>query len=182
MIHCSDVSEKTQFNQLNSIDAYHKERDFVKSSIGYYVGYHYLITGGTLYQTRLDDDEGCHCNTIVDGISMNLQSISCCWGGDGDLELPSSTHYKLLKSLIGDLMKKYDIPLERVKFHRDYDTKGKTCPGTLFTRKYLEDMISPKLLPTESCVAEKHDIIEKDKQISNLQAFINSLIKFFNIK
>lgn len=179
LIHCSDISEKASYNQLNSIDTYHKERDFPKSSIGYYVGYHWLVTGGKKYQCRFDDEVGAHCNVSVDNLSMNFQSIGVCWAGDGDLEYPSEAHYALLQELIRDLMAKYDIPLERVKFHRDYDNKGKTCPGTLFTRKYLDDMIKPKSIPTESCVAEKEVIKKQSAIIENLKVFINSLLKLF---
>lgn len=141
ILHTSDVLESRLYNQFNSINTYHRDvRYFPKSSLGYFVGYQYLITGGKLYQCRLDTDEGAHCNAQVEGLSMNFQSIGICWGGDGDLELPSQTHRKLLADLIKQKMKEYNIPRERVKFHRDY-TPSKTCPGTLFTQTYLDSLL-----------------------------------------
>lgn len=141
ILHTSDVSEKTLYNQLSSINAYHRDiKHFSKSSLGYYVGYQWLITGGKEYQCRLDTEEGAHCNSKVDGISLNLQSIGICVGFDGDIELPSAIHRELLADLIKKKMKEYNIPRERVKFHRDF-TPSKTCPGSLFTQNYLDSLL-----------------------------------------
>lgn len=185
LVHCSDVLSTDIFDQFKSINIYHRDnRFFPESSLGIFVGYNYLITGDKLYKCRENWEIGAHCNDVVDGISMNRQSIGICFGIDGDRELPSDTHLKLFKSLIDGLMIKYDIPLERVKFHRDYDTKGKTCPGTLFTRQYLESIIKPLSVPIniEKCNNEKIIIENQKSQIFNLQTFISNLIRFFNLK
>lgn len=144
IVHTSDVLESRLYNQFSSINNYHRDiRFFTVSSLGYHTGYHYLITGGKKYQCRLDTDEGSHCNDKVNGTSMNFQSIGICWGGDGDLELPSTQNRILLAECIKEKMKQYNIPRDRVKFHRDF-TPSKTCPGTLFTQSYLDVILSEK--------------------------------------
>ncbi len=179
LIHCSDVKQNKIFDQFKSINQYHRDvRGFPKSSLGIYVGYHYLITGNKTYKCKEDWEVGAHCNMVIDGLSMNWQSIGVAIGFDGDLEYPTDTHLKLFKSLMDDLMIKYDIPIENIRFHRDYDVKGKTCPGILFTRMYLESILNPVKIPVsiEKCNDEKSIIEIQQKQLSNLQKFISVLL------
>ena len=164
ILHTSDVLESVLYNQFNSINKYHKDdRKFPISSLGYYVGYHWLITGGKKYQCRLDTDEGAHCNQKESGTSLNFQSIGICWGGDGDLELPSSENRRLLAELIKEKMKEYNIPRNKVKFHRDF-ILWKTCPGTLFDSKYLDSLLYEK--PPEIYKEAKKEAILKNAWIS----------------
>jgi hypothetical protein len=173
MIHCTDVSEDQVFDQLKSVNAYHKDiRKFPISSLGYYVGYHYLITGGKIYQTRADTDIGAHCNYVYKGLSMNFQSISIGWGGDGDIELPSDTHRNLLKSLIGDLMKKYGVSIDKIIFHRNFNNNGKTCPGTLFTKEYMLELLRALTVDQEK-LKKQEQIIAHSSKFKN---FINQLL------
>lgn len=175
LIHASDVGQDVLFDQLKSINAYHKkghpQAPFPLSSLGYYVGYHYLITGGKTYQTRLDGDVGAHCNNKVDGVSLNFQSIGICWGGDGDIELPNKSSREALRSLIRSLMTKYGISIDNVKFHRDYDQNGKTCPGTLFTRSYLLGILNEqeydlqKRQKCEEILKNKSSIVDTLKKL-----------------
>ena len=180
MIHTSDVKQDIVFDQFNSINTYHRdEKKFPISSLGYYIGYHYLITGNKIYQCRLDTDEGSHCDFKVNGVSMNFQSIGVCWGGDGDVELPNSALREHLRRCISDLMYKYDIPIDRVVFHRDYNNQGKTCPGTLFTRDYLLNFLQPPAGPkpiTNMCVEEGKIIETQKQQIGRLQILVQSLL------
>lgn len=183
IVHCSDVSQKEIFDQYKSINAYHRdERGFPQSTLGDWIGYHYLITGETMYKCKEDFEVGAHCNFVVDGVSMNYQSIGVCIGFDGDIELPIKPHLDLFKSLIEKIMKKYDIPIERVVFHRDFDNKGKTCPGTLFTRDYMLSILRPvDVVKVEPCNDAKLIIEKQNSQISNLQKFIEYLLKHFKL-
>ena len=151
ILHCSDVSYTSIPDQLNSINQYHKERGFPLSSLGYYVGYHYLITGEKEYQCRLDIEEGAHCNQRENGISINFQSIGLCLGIDGDIEYPSSMQYAILQKRVWELQDKYGIPNENVRFHRYYAT-SKTCPGSLITDKWLATLL---IRPVETSIPEK---------------------------
>lgn len=133
LIHCSDDSYTNCFDQLNKINIYHRdERGFPISSLGYWVGYHRLITGDKNYQCRLDTDVGAHCNQGYDGKtvyapgtyddtkikSMNFQSLGICWGGDGDIQFPTPIQYGLLQKQIWEWQDKWKIPNENVLFHR----------------------------------------------------------------
>ena len=47
---------------IEQVNPVHAKRGFPKSSLGYHVGYHYLIDrNGKIGQTRADTDEGAHC-------------------------------------------------------------------------------------------------------------------------
>lgn len=147
---------------------------FPVSSLGYYVGYHYLFTGDKEYQCRADTDEGAHCNQGFDGIrvyeagtydktkisTMNHQSIGLCLGFDGDIEYPSAIQYELLQKRVWQLQDKYNISNDNVYFHR-YFAKNKTCPGSLITQAWLDTLLRRPIVvplppkPEDSlCVAE----------------------------
>ena len=188
ILHCSDVSYTAIPDQLKSINQYHRdERGFPKSSLNFFVGYHYLITGEKEYQCRLDTDEGAHCNQHENGLSLNFQSIGICVGFDGDIEFPTSTQYALLQKRVWALQDKYGIPNEKVRFHRYYAT-SKTCPGSLITSEWLAKLlirpvvtsIPPK--PVEMrCVAEEAEIKALKEQLSwfdRLVTLLMSSLKF----
>lgn len=191
IVHCSDISEKVAYDQFNSINAYHRdERGFPKSSLGLYIGYHVLITGGKNYKCKEDIDIGAHCNQTINGLTINLQSLGICWGGDGDVEYPSSEHYRLLQAQIWAWQDKYNIPNDRVEFHRKWAT-AKTCPGSLLNNEWLKQLLTRPIInlnpqttviPTkvDSCTVEKGIIKDKDLQISRLQSLIALLTKIWN--
>jgi len=186
IIHCSDISRTVLFDQLNSINNYHKERGFPQSSLGYYVGYHYLITGDREIQCRKDDEEGAHCNQGYDGKtvyapgtydhdkikSMNFQAFGVCDGFDGDIEYPSAMQYALLQKRVWALQDKYGIPNENVFFHRFF-AKSKTCPGSLLDDEWLKILLTRPVMtsipekPVEMrCIAEEAQIKALKEQLS----------------
>jgi hypothetical protein len=144
VIHNSAVSYKDSYDQLKAINDYHKkghpQAPFPISSLGYYVGYHHLITGGKNYKCRLDSDEGAHCNSQYKGMSVNFQSLGICVGFNGDIEMPPDWAYKLLQEQIWDWQDTYNISNDKVFFHRDF-TDQKTCPGNLLSKMWLEQML-----------------------------------------
>ena len=179
IIHCSDVSYKTLNNQLESINTYHRDvRGFPILSVGYHVGYHKLITGDKMYTTRLDTDEGSHCNQRVDGVSMNFQSLGICIGFDGDIEYPKSSHVDMLAEQIRLWQYTYDIPDEKVLFHRDLAT-DKTCPGSLITKEWLKRLLTrdAEVDKTNPCVDEKAIIKEQEKVIKWYESIFSFLRK-----
>lgn len=186
IVHCSDVSERDIYNQLKSIDQYHKTRDFDLSKLGYYVGYHALITGGQLYRTRLDEEEGCHCNQNLNGMTMNVQSLGICVGFDGDIEFPNQKHYDLLKEQVLKWQTQHKISNDRVLFHRHFAT-NKTCPGSLIKQDWLDTLLTstPVTVPKVPEQADKQKEIQKiqdqisifTKLLIQLQALYNQLYK-----
>ena len=192
IIHCSDVSEKLIANQFDSVNRYHRDdRKFPVSSLGIYVGYNSFITGGKNYKCRDDFEIGCHCNQEMDdkgniypygslkALSMNIQSFGVCVGFDGDIETMSDVHYELLKKQVWEWQDKYNIPNEKVFFHRKFAT-DKTCPGKLLTDSWLAKLLNRgNIIPTESCMSEMKVIETQKQQIFNLQVFIRNLIAYF---
>lgn len=183
IIHCTDYSYRILKDQFIACNQWHKDRYFTLSSLGYYGGYHRIITGGKNYQYRLDTDEGCHCNQQENGVSMNFQSLGICIGFDGDVELPTIEDYKLLQEQVWKWQDIYNIPSTKVYFHRHY-SKEKTCPGSLITDQWLKDLLTrPLPLPDVMPIPSVHnsctdDIVKKASAWDNLMSFIKS----FNAK
>lgn len=179
--HCSDVSQDDLKNQFVSINNYHRDvRLFPVSSLGIYVGYHRLITGGKNYKCREDFEVGAHCNNVVNNVSMNFKSLGVCIGFDGDIEMPTTEHVKLLQQQIWEWQDKYKIPNERVKFHRDYAT-NKTCPGRLITREWLDEILkrpAPKK-PLEQEI--KQLSIKESDELNSYRIFFDLLKKFLGL-
>ena len=117
---------------ISEIDHWHKQRNFTKSSLGFYVGYHYVILyNGKLIQTRRDNETGCH--TIP-----NDGKIGICVVGNFMLEEPSSAQLYTLGVLCNKLKKDYNI--EEVKGHRDFSNTE--CPGNNLYLFVLQDKIN----------------------------------------
>lgn len=104
---------------VTDINAWHFNRHFSLSSLGYYVGYHYVVDSlGVVTQTRRDGEIGCH--TIP-----NDGKIGICLIGDFTTETPSDGQIAALFDLIERLKKDYNIT--SVKGHRDCNRTE--CPG-----------------------------------------------------
>lgn len=184
LIHCTDYSYRLLPDQRKACEGWHKDRDFPVSSLGSQVGYHRLVTGGTNYQCRLDTDEGAHCNQLENGLSMNFQSLGICIGFDGDIEMPPSDDYFMLQQQVWDWQDKYNIPASKVRFHRYY-AKDKTCPGTLITDQWLQDLLTrPKPVPVipklDTCIAEKAEIAILTKKVSWYTSIVDKIKLFLN--
>ncbi|MBU6430901.1 MAG: N-acetylmuramoyl-L-alanine amidase [Patescibacteria group bacterium] len=121
--HSADI---TQTDQLAKINEYHKERDFPVSSLGYYVGYHYLINhAGQLTQTRKIEDEGAHC------IGLNFDSIGICMEGNFDIELPTDAQKATLGNLLVELCAQFNFDVTDIFPHRCF--RNTSCYGNLLS-------------------------------------------------
>lgn len=114
-------SAGSQFDTIKQIDDLHRARGFNKSSLGYYVGYHYLILpSGDCNQTRLDTEMGCHC-------VPNDGKVGICVVGDFTKMTPTRQQYTALLSLVDELTEKYKLIDGAVRWHGEL---AKTeCPG-----------------------------------------------------
>lgn len=120
-------ADSSSGHQLNKINAYHKEECFPLSTLGYYVGYTYLIEkDGTVIQTRTDSEMQAHTK------GFNEDSIGICLAMNGDLERPTQPQLDALKSLLLKKMTQWQIAPANVFPHRAF-TNAKTCPGKLFS-------------------------------------------------
>ena len=147
IVHHSAVSYNKNPDQLEAINNYHRKKWNFKSSLGYYVGYHYLISkAGRLTQTRADTDVGAHCKEKM----MNWRSLGICIEGNFDEELPTKEQTDALADLLRKLKKEYNIPESRIVPHRHFAVNRwtgkpyKTCYGSRlrdnWARELLENM------------------------------------------
>jgi hypothetical protein len=97
--------------QFDAINQWHKERTFPLSSLGFYVGYHYVIEkDGTVKQAR-----------------ENMDSIGICLVGDFTVSRPTLAQEKSFASLLRKLMLAYNISVNSIEPHRRDDSTE--CPG-----------------------------------------------------
>lgn len=177
VLHTSDLSYQTHPHQLLPINEYHRDvRKFPESTLGYHVGYHRLYTSGTRYITRRYDEEGAHCNDVVNGLSMNFQSVGLCIGFDGDIEAPPEKELNLMIEDIKWLMYFYNIPRENIKLHRDFN-KGKTCPGLLLPDNWGQLLLQRGVKPAEE--------LSKQKQLEDIAkriSYLRYLLELLKVK
>ena len=108
--------------QFAAIDSWHKDRDFPRSSLGYYVGYHYVIErDGQLKTARAEWEEGAHT------VGQNTQSIGVCLVGNFDNEDPTAQQKATLGDLLHSLCARHNIEPHDIWPHRSY--AAKSCYG-----------------------------------------------------
>ncbi|MHB1316362.1 MAG: peptidoglycan recognition protein family protein [Minisyncoccota bacterium] len=108
-------ADSTPTDQLAKINEYHKNRDFPQSSLGYYVGYHFLINhAGVLTQTRKLEDEGAHTK------GLNFDSIGICLEGNFSEELPTEAQKETLGKLFLQLCELYKFDVTDIYPHRAF--------------------------------------------------------------
>jgi len=129
--HTASSRDKTT---IKDVDNWHKARDFTFSSLGYYIGYHFLILAdGTTVQTRRLNETGCHC-------IPNDGKIGICLTGNFQTEQPTSEQIASLSKTIKQIQKAYSIPNSKIKGHREL---AKTeCPGENLFKWILQNRIS----------------------------------------
>lgn len=178
VLHCSDVSWKLIRDQFTNVNSYHKSEGFNLSSLGFYVGYHHLVTGGKDYKCKEDDEVGCHTNQVVNGVSVNLQSIGICCGFDGDSELPHPVDYVIYQKLVWDYQDKYKIPNSQVYFHRHFNM-AKTCPGSLCTDAWLATLLT-RPLPAPVVAKPADQCAKQEAIIATQQGIISRFVSIFS--
>lgn len=124
--HTATDRDKTTFQSVNEN---HKQRGFTRSSLGYYVGYHYLIgANGQITQARSHNEAGCHC--VADG--MNYKSIGIGLTGNFNTEIWTQAQLKSLEKIV--LKLENDCSINRRKnVLGHFEVRGALtdCPGNL---------------------------------------------------
>lgn len=117
--HTADDSLAPQFDKINKA---HKERGFPKSSLGFYVGYHFLIEqNGEIRTARKMSEIGAH----DDG--ENVNSLGIAFAGNFTRHLPNEAQSVSAAKLFASIRKTVKIPITRVEPHRWDDATE--CPG-----------------------------------------------------
>jgi len=106
--HTATLRDHTTFE---AIDNNHKERGWGG------IGYHFFINSkGNLYgypQARGQDQVGAHCRAN----GMNYKSIGIALAGNFQKETPNEVQLTVLKNLLDDLRKTWNIPAKNVLGH-----------------------------------------------------------------
>lgn len=128
--HTADATQGPQFDKVNRS---HKARGFPKSTLGYYVGYHYFIGfDGTVKVARIESESGAHCAAKL----MNYRSIGIALAGDFTKHQPNDVQIQTLAMLLKDIKSRNQIPNDRILLHRE--VKSTACPGVDLRRMALE--------------------------------------------
>lgn len=143
--------------QIIKIDKSHQQREFPQSSLGWFVGYHYLIEkNGYVIQCKNIDEEGAHT------IGENLSSIGICLTGNFDIEKPTTSQIQSMVRLIDELIKITPITRTAIYPHRHFASTN--CYGILLNNewaaKQYENFLNNKL--TTALIALK-GLVEKLK-------------------
>jgi N-acetyl-anhydromuramyl-L-alanine amidase AmpD len=126
--HTADSSNE---DQSAIVDRFHKSKGFPQSLLGYYGGYHYLIEkDGDIFQYRLETEIGAH------DAGENYNSIGIALAGNFNYELPSTAQEIALAQLLDQIIKRWNIPLDRIEPHRWGDTTD--CPGTKLADRWAQ--------------------------------------------
>lgn len=107
---------------------YHYGIEFIKDSLGN--GYYEVLAG------RPEDLNGAACPQG----NMNQEALHICVIGNFDDVSPSDDLYlNIANRLIKPLIRRYNIPINNVVAHRDYNP-AKSCPGMKFSMNKLRDL------------------------------------------
>lgn len=121
IVHHDGVSRKGA--SFDIVNEYHRTKFFPKSSLGFYVGYHYWIErNGALRQARSDSELGAHTQ------GQNYTALGIGLAGNMDEELPTKEQVATLGQLLSRLCFTYSISHDCIFPHRKYAQK--TCYGS----------------------------------------------------
>jgi len=125
MIHHTAVSYKLNNDQFESINKYHQEKWNFASTLGFYVGYNYVINNtGRLSIARQPGERtaAAYQKQMNSGICIHIALE-----GNFEIEEPGEFQIYKLRDQLRFLIKIFNIKKENIVFHKFY---SKTlCPG-----------------------------------------------------
>jgi N-acetylmuramoyl-L-alanine amidase len=147
--HTADGQTAHQFDKVN---AYHQTREFPLSSLGFYVGYHYLIENdGSIRQARMPEEIGAHDQ------GENANSVGIAFAGNFNETNPTPEQVKAYAMLVHELRTTYRIQIIHIEPHRLDDTTD--CPGTRLLDEaliymYLDNVGDPRLVEVSNLLKQ----------------------------
>ena len=128
------LSDSSNFS-FAQCDALHKQKFNMKSSLGFYCGYHYYIEkNGKLFTARADSDDGAHT------IGRNNSSLGICLAGNFDVTMPTAEQMTTLTQLLKEKVARYRIPANFIIPHRQFATK--TCYGSKLSDDWARNLVT----------------------------------------
>jgi N-acetylmuramoyl-L-alanine amidase len=164
----ADTSNQT----FEVVDNYHR-------SLGWGgCGYHYYIDKtGKVTQGRQDAQEGCHCNQVENGKSMNVQSLGICLAGNFDLTFPTPEQEAALTKLLKEKMAQYKLLPNDIKPHRHW--ANKTCYGRRLTDDWARNLVKPIVEAPNPQLATCMSQVEAQKvEIGKMKGFWKGLLEY----
>lgn len=138
----ANPKEDTSHHTFEVVNEWHKKLWNFKSSLGFYIGYHYFIDkSGKVTQGRADTDEGAHT------VGKNLTSLGICLAGNFDVTKPTKEQVEALKTLLKAKLTQYGLLKEAVVPHRKY--ANKSCYGKLLSDTWAKDLLAEPVVPPE---------------------------------
>ncbi|MDQ3023140.1 MAG: peptidoglycan recognition protein family protein [bacterium] len=121
---------------VHTIDRMHKARGFDE------IGYNYVVRfDGTVERGRAEDIRGAHARAWDSrGISYNASSIGICFAGNCDAARWTEQQQLSGYKLILEMMRRYDVPPERVIGHRECGMNTH-CPGELVDMQKVREKL-----------------------------------------
>lgn len=139
----SDPMADSSNYTLEMCERDHKRRfPNMRSSLGYYCGYHYFIDKkGKVTQTRQDWEEGAHCVGYNNhpGDDPSKSAIGIHLSGNFDATLPVDEQKRALKPLLLRKMAEYSLPASKIQPHRKF--AHKTCFGNRLPDNWGEKLV-----------------------------------------
>ncbi|MGQ9880074.1 MAG: peptidoglycan recognition protein family protein [Armatimonadota bacterium] len=143
---------KGRIVDAKKIDEMHKKRGFsiVCSDKVYHIGYHYVILpDGRVQSGRPENCPGAHSGITY----YNQRYLGICligdfdshgrWNGKRSPRRPTEAQVRSLVNLCAKLMRKYNIPPQNVRRHRDVSQTY--CPGDYFPYRRVQELIVHEL-------------------------------------
>ena len=161
------TSSNRDNTSVQDIDSWHKERwPNFKSSLGWFVGYGYVIFGnGDIHQTREDDEEQAHTK------GWNSKSIGICLTGDFRYWEVSPKQKVALKVLLNRLRESYRRTLKNVLVHGEIARTE--CPGDNLA-KWVKKYRTPSKI---AILIKAIEILKLRLIILNLKVAIGKLLR-----
>lgn len=142
--HTASPRDKTTVAAVNE---FHKTKDWdsgngvaraSRSSLGWFVQYHYFIeASGKVTQCAKDEELRWHA-----GPQANGRSVSIClagWFDDGHDDMPTEKQKESLKKVLNEVAGRHNIKPENVFGHRHF--MKKTCPGMHITDEWIRSLL-----------------------------------------
>ena len=149
----SDPLADTSHHTFEMVNAWHKHLWNFRSTLGYYIGYHYFIDKeGKVTQGRADNEEGAHC------IGKNRSSIGICLAGNFDATDPTEKQVKSITGLLKKLSKVHGIEQNKIVPHRTF--ANKTCYGNRLPDGWAASLVTDGVEPPQKTPLSEYTVAE----------------------